>query len=48
MPERPQLEGLKLELLRGGVSPVYIERTMIELKEHYEDLAWIDWMTMVR
>jgi hypothetical protein len=38
MPDRPRLEGLKLELLRGGVSRVYVERTMLELNDHYEDL----------
>lgn len=38
MPDRPQLEALKLELLRGGVSRVYVERTLLELHDHYEDL----------
>jgi hypothetical protein len=38
MPDRPRLEALKLELLRGGVSPIYAERTVLELREHFEDL----------
>jgi hypothetical protein len=33
-----QLESLRLELLRGGVSPVYVDRTIVELGEHYADL----------
>ena len=37
MPER-QFEALRLELLKGGVAPVYIERTITELTEHYTDL----------
>lgn len=37
MPET-QFETLRLELLRGGVAPVYIERTLDELGEHYVDL----------
>src|SRR5262245_66268641 len=37
MPSR-EFDGLRLELLRGGVSPVYVERTILELGEHYEDL----------
>ena len=37
MPNR-EFEALRLELLRGGVSPIYVERTIIELGEHYEDL----------
>jgi hypothetical protein len=31
-------EALKVELLRGGVAPVYVERTILELGEHYTDL----------
>lgn len=31
-------ESLRLELLRSGVNPVYVERTMLELAEHYSDL----------
>ena len=38
MPSRLQLEGLRVELLRSGVSPAYVERTVLELREHYEDL----------
>jgi hypothetical protein len=37
MPNR-EFDALRLELLRGGVSPIYVERTIIELGEHYEDL----------
>ena len=37
MPER-QFESLRLELLRGGVSPVYVDRTIFELADHYADL----------
>ena len=37
MPSR-EFDALRLELLRGGVSPIYVERTIIELGEHYEDL----------
>jgi hypothetical protein len=33
-----QLESLRLELLRGGVTPAHVERTIVELAEHYEDL----------
>ncbi|HEX5047142.1 MAG TPA: hypothetical protein VFX89_08490 [Gammaproteobacteria bacterium] len=38
MPDRAQFESLKLELLRGGVAPSYVERTILELREHCEDL----------
>ena len=38
MPNRAQFESMRLELLRGGVSPIFAERTIIELSEHYEDL----------
>ena len=37
MPES-RFEALKLELLQGGVAPVYIARTLLELEEHYTDL----------
>jgi hypothetical protein len=37
MPEQ-QLERLRLELLRGGVATVYVDRTITELAEHYADL----------
>jgi hypothetical protein len=33
-----RFEALKLELLEGGVAPVYIARTLLELEEHYTDL----------
>jgi hypothetical protein len=33
-----QFESLRLELLRSGVAPVYVERTILELAEHLEDL----------
>ena len=33
-----QFESLRLELLRSGVTPVYVERTILELEEHYSDL----------
>jgi hypothetical protein len=38
MPSRAQFESLKLELLQGGVAPAYVERTILELSEHCEDL----------
>ena len=33
-----QFESLRLELLRSGVTPVYVERTILELAEHCADL----------
>jgi hypothetical protein len=33
-----QFESLRLELLRRGVSPLYVERTVVELTDHYADL----------
>ena len=33
-----RFESLRLELLEGGVTPVYVERTILELAEHYADL----------
>jgi hypothetical protein len=33
-----QFESLRLELLGSGVTPVYVERTILELTEHYCDL----------
>jgi hypothetical protein len=33
-----QFESLRLELLRSGVTPAYVERTILELGEHYTDL----------
>ncbi len=38
MPDRPQFEALRLELLRGGTANLYVERTLRELADHYEDL----------
>jgi len=38
MPSRAQFESMRLELLQGGISPRYVERTLIELSEHCEDL----------
>jgi hypothetical protein len=37
MPDAP-FESLRLELLRSGVAPLYVERTIVELGEHYDDL----------
>ena len=37
MPDE-QFESLRLELLRSGVAPLYVERTILELGEHYADL----------
>ena len=37
MPES-RFEALKLELQKGGVAPVYVERTVLELEEHLTDL----------
>jgi hypothetical protein len=37
MPDE-RFEALRLELRKGGVAPVYIERTILELNEHYADL----------
>jgi hypothetical protein len=33
-----RLESLRLELLRSGVTPLYVERTIEELEDHYADL----------
>ena len=33
-----QFEALRLELLTSGVAPLYVERTIVELGEHYADL----------
>jgi hypothetical protein len=38
MPNRAQFESLRLELLRGGTANLYVERTLRELADHYEDL----------
>ena len=37
MPDE-RFESLRLELLRSGVAPLYVERTVLELGEHYADL----------
>jgi hypothetical protein len=37
MPDE-RFESLRLELLRSGVTPAYVERTILELAEHYTDL----------
>jgi hypothetical protein len=37
MPE-PPFAGLRVELLRGGIAPYYVNRTLLELREHYADL----------
>jgi hypothetical protein len=33
-----RFESLRLELLQSGVAPVYVERTILELREHCDDL----------
>jgi hypothetical protein len=33
-----RFESLRLELLRRGVAPTYVERTILELGEHLDDL----------
>lgn len=38
MPSRAEFEALRLELLRGGIANLYVERTLRELADHYEDL----------
>src|SRR5690606_19344337 len=37
MPDR-RFERLRLELLHAGIAPAYVERTVVELADHYEDL----------
>jgi hypothetical protein len=37
-PRHRRFDGLRLELLRGGVAPGYVKRTILELEEHCEDL----------
>lgn len=46
MPNPRQFEALRLELLRSGAAPVHVERTLLELTEHYADLAAdaLDWL----
>jgi hypothetical protein len=38
MPDRAQFEALRLELQRGGIAKVYVERTLSELADHFDDL----------
>jgi hypothetical protein len=38
MPDRAQFESLRLELRRGGIANLYVERTLRELADHYDDL----------
>ena len=38
MPDRAEFEALRLELLRGGIANLYVERTLRELADHYDDL----------
>jgi hypothetical protein len=38
MPNRAEFEALRLELLRGGIANLYVERTVRELADHYDDL----------
>ena len=33
-----EFESLRLELLRRGVAPLYVDRTIVELREHCADL----------
>lgn len=37
--QAPEFNGLRLKLLDGGVSPRFVERTVLELREHYLDVA---------
>jgi len=38
MPDRARFEALRLELQRGGIAKVYVERTLRELADHFDDL----------
>jgi len=38
MPSAPQFRHLRRELLRGGITPEFVERTVSELRDHYMDL----------
>ena len=38
MPDRAEFEALRLELLRGGIANLYVERTLRELADHCDDL----------
>ncbi len=35
----PDFQALKSRLLQGGVAPRHVRRTLIELKDHYNDLV---------
>jgi len=37
--QAPELDRLRLALLEGGVAPRFVERTILELREHYLDIA---------
>jgi hypothetical protein len=37
MPD-PQFNELRKQLLRGGVAPRFVQRTILELSEHYSDI----------
>jgi hypothetical protein len=38
MPDRAQFEALRLELQRGGIAKIYVDRTVRELADHFDDL----------
>ncbi|HVS24168.1 MAG TPA: hypothetical protein VMU03_10630 [Gammaproteobacteria bacterium] len=38
MPDGARFEALRLELQRGGIAKVYVERTLRELADHFDDL----------
>jgi hypothetical protein len=38
MPDGARFEALRLELQRGGIAKVYVERTVRELADHFDDL----------
>lgn len=38
MPDRAEFEALRLELQQAGVTKFYVERTLRELADHFEDL----------
>lgn len=37
--QRPEFDRIRHELLAGGVAPRFVERTVLELEEHYADIA---------
>jgi hypothetical protein len=39
MPEPPQFHALERKLRRGGIKPEFVERTVAELRDHFEDLV---------